>query len=226
MAPREHPMSSGSRFRLAARGGACFAALALAACGSANSNKDSYWTAAPDPGGLSLVKDAGTGGSAGAGGAGGAGGQTNPPPTGSVTFQVSTSSYGGRYGPRNVGAIWVETKSGTFVKTLTEWGNFRYGNLVKWAADTNYNRVDAVTSATSFSSGSHSGKWDYTDLKGQGVPDGQYQFIVEFTEDDSALSFIPAGPWTLVPFTKGPNQKNFNPPDKQYFHNMSVTYKQ
>jgi len=189
------------------------------ACGSANENDDGYWTPAPDLGGASLARDAG-------GGAGGGGGQSKPKPTGSVTFKVTTKSYGGRYGPRNVGAIWVETKSGKFVKTLTEWGFFRYGNLVKWRADTNFNKVDAITSATSFSATTHTGKWDYTDASGQGVADGQYQFVVEFTEDDSARSFIPAGPWTSVPFTKAPNQKDFTPNGVQYFVNMSVSYKQ
>lgn len=228
-APRGYPMSSssGSRFRLVVRGAACFAALAVVACGSANDNDDAYWKPAADLGGASM-KDAGgggAGGSGGAAGAGGGGGQQQQP-TGSVTFNVTTSSYGGRYGPRNVGAIWVETKSGKFVKTLTEWGFLRYGNLVKWRADTNFNKVDAITSATAFSATSHTGKWDYTDVSGKGVPDGQYQFIVEFTEDDSARSFIPDGPWTSVPVTKAPQQKDFNPPDKQYFHNMSVSYKQ
>ncbi len=221
-------MSSGSRFRLTVRSAACVAGLFLVACGSANQNEDSYWTPAPDLGGASLAKDAGggAGGSAGAAGAGGSGGQVNPQPTGSVTFTVQTKSYGGRYGPRNVGAIWVETKSGKFVKTLTEWGYFRYGNLVKWRADTNFNKVDAITSATAFSATTHTGKWDYTDVNGHGVADGQYQFVVEFTEDDSALSFIQAGPWTSVPFTKAPNQKDFTPSDAKYFVNMSVSYKQ
>lgn len=218
-------MSSASTFPLGARSAACVAALALVACGTANENRSSYWTPAPDLGGTSLIKDAGAGGSGGAGGAGGSPG-IPPRPTGSVTFQVTTTSYGGRYAPRNVGAIWVETKSGKFVKTLTEWGSFRYGNLVKWRNDANFNTVDAITSATQWSSGAHTGKWNYTDVKGQGVPDGQYKFLVEFTEDDSALSFVPAGPWTSVPFTKGPNEKNFNPPDAQYFKNMSVTYSQ
>jgi len=63
-------------------------------------------------------------------------------------------------------------------------------------------------------------------VNGHGVADGQYQFVVEFTEDDSALSFIQAGPWTSVPFTKAPNQKDFTPSDAKYFVNMSVSYKQ
>lgn len=231
-------MSCRSTYPLVVRSVACAAALALVACSSANRNRASYWTPSHDLGGASLVQEAGTAGSAGASaggaggssteaGAGGSGGQANPPPVGSVTFSVTTSSSGGRYSPRNVGAIWVETKSGQFVKTLTEWGNYRYNNLIKWGSEANYNTVDAVTGATSYSAGTHTGKWNFKDVKEQVVPDGQYQFIVEFTEDDSAFSsFAPPGPWASVPFTKGPNQKNFTVPDKTYFHNMSVSYSQ
>lgn len=153
-------------------------------------------------------------------------GPSNPPPSPftSVTLSVTTSSYGGKFAPSNVGAIWVETPSGQFVKTLTEWGLFRQSNLVKWMADANGSTVDAITSATSYSAGQHTGKWDGTDVNGQVVADGSYQFIVEFTEDDSTLSFVPAGPWTAVPFTKGPGKQNFTVPDTQFFHDMSVSY--
>ena len=84
----------------------------------------------------------------------------------------------------------------------------------------------AASGATSYSAGMHTGKWNYKDVKEQPVPDGQYQFVIEFTEDDSGFSFVPPGPSTSVPFTKGPNQKNFTVPDKTYFHNMSVSYSQ
>jgi hypothetical protein len=39
----------------------------------------------------------------------------------SLTFDVTTKAPGGRYQPRNVGAIWVEDSSGKLVKSLEVW---------------------------------------------------------------------------------------------------------
>ncbi len=37
---------------------------------------------------------------------------------GSLTFKATTNTYQGQYAPSNVVAIWVESSSGKFVKTL------------------------------------------------------------------------------------------------------------
>ncbi len=144
--------------------------------------------------------------------------------SGTVVFRVTTVSYGGKYGDKNIGAIWVEDAQNRFVKTLAVWGSKRIRHLIKWQAASGGNKVDAVTSATLRSHRSHEVTWDCTDAQGNLVPDGPYQIFVEFTEDNSSKSGHPPGKWTSVSFTKGPSNQTVNPPDQTYFKSMSLVY--
>jgi hypothetical protein len=122
-----------------------------------------------------------------------------PPETGlsQLTFAVLTHSLGGRYSPKNIGAIWIETSSGAFVKTLEVWAATRARYLSRWRAETNSNRVDAVSSATLRSHVMHTAHWDLTDVSGNPVPAGEYKLVVEITDHDGP------GADTEVPFTHG-----------------------
>lgn len=169
----------------------------------------------------------GTGGDLGSGGTGGiqntgTGGVTNSGKCG-FTFDVTTVSYGGRFRPRNVGAIYVETSSGGFVKSLNVWGYSELHNLTDWEQESGGNTTDAVTSATRANAGPVSGSWDCTDTNRQPVADGQYQACCSFQEDDALPLFGPAPKKVCIGFTKGTGPFTLSPPDQAYFTNMTLT---
>jgi hypothetical protein len=115
---------------------------------------------------------------------------------------VTTAPHGGRYTPRNVGAIWIANADGAYVKSLDVWGNRRLTHVEAWNAATEaagapQDRVDAVTGATSAAHRTHGVSWDCTDHQGQPVPDGSYRVYFEVTEANAA------GPNHFETFEKG-----------------------
>lgn len=107
------------------------------------------------------------------------------PPT-ELEFRVRTvTDDGSKYGPRNVGAIWIERQDGSFLRTLEVWGDVRREHLIAWRTASDENDVDAVTSSTLKTHTTHVATWDLTDLDGQPVPPGGYRVRVEFTEENS-----------------------------------------
>lgn len=115
---------------------------------------------------------------------------------------VTTAPHGGRYTPRNVGAIWIANAAGSYVKSLDVWGNRRLTHVEAWNAATEaagapQDRVDAVTGATSATHRTHVVSWDCTDHEGQLVPDGSYRVYFEVTEANAA------GPNHFETFEKG-----------------------
>jgi hypothetical protein len=149
-----------------------------------------------------------------------------PPPLGqcNFTFDVTTKSYGGRFRPRNVGAIYITTGSGAFVKSLNVWGSQRLVNLTDWQTLSGGNKTDAVTSATRSNAGPISGHWDCTDKDRAVVPSGQYKVCCSFQEDDALPFFGPAPKQACVPFDLPPPSRPFtsNPPDQTYFTAMRI----
>ena len=133
-----------------------------------------------------------------------------------LTFDVLTHSQGDRYAPHNVGAIWIETSSGTFVKTLETWYWVRGRHLTKFMSEAGGSQVDAVTGATLPSHTMHRTTWDLTDVNGQVVPDGAYQVLIEVADSNSG------GQWTSVPFTKGVAGR-VTPPDQAFYTAMTLT---
>jgi hypothetical protein len=165
-----------------------------------------------------------TGGS----GAGGYGGQAAPPadpvlanepftPTGppgpcSLAVSVTTIPIGSDYSPSNIGAIWIADSSGKFVKTLAVWANRRMRHLEAWmdattAAGLPRDTIDAVTSATARSHGTHISTWNCTDAKKAQVPRGAYRVCMEMTE------FNGAGPKGCIAFDNGGKAFRLTPPD-------------
>lgn len=150
----------------------------------------------------------------------GGGGEPQPEPEAQATklvVDVTTLSQGGRYAPKNIGAIWVEDSSGAWVKTLAVWAGRRGRNLQRYlGVNPTNNTVDAVTSATLRTHEGHTVEWDLTGLDGGTVPDGEYTILVECTEADRA------GEFTSASFTKGegPQQATF---DNRYYEG-SISY--
>jgi hypothetical protein len=153
---------------------------------------------------------AGTGGgSEGSGEEAGTG--SDPMPSegpGTLTVSITTAAAGGRYAPRNYGAIWIETASGQFVKTIERWAGIHVADLRRWnqasggwgfslfGGTSSPDQVDAVSAATARSHQSHSPTWVFKDVMGAVVPDGQYKVVFELADGTTASG--------EVMFTKGP----------------------
>jgi flagellar hook assembly protein FlgD len=137
---------------------------------------------------------------------------------GSVLFRVRTVSANGQYAPRNIGAVWVTTSTGTFVKTIQRWGAQYLQYLTHWQSASGGNVVDAVTGATLNQHSLHNLTWDCTNTSGVTVSDGDYKIWVEFTENDGA------GPFTSVTFTKGTQSVTLDPAAQTNFTNIHLEY--
>jgi len=121
-------------------------------------------------GGFGAGGSFGTGGTVDTGGTVGTGGTNSG--NCNFRFDVTTKSYGGRFKPRNVGAIYIEDASGGFVKTLNVWGTIELGMLTDWQQLSAGNKTDAVSGATRGTDGPVSGSWNCTDVNHQPVPNG------------------------------------------------------
>lgn len=135
-----------------------------------------------------------------------------------IDFQVTTSSPGGNFSPRNVGAIWIESSSGSFVKTLRVWGNNRRQYLYTWNLISGGNTVDGVTGATYSSHGTRTAQWDFTDVNGDTVPVGDYSLTLELTDQHSQ------GPLYSFMFPFMGSTETITPPEHSNFHSMQLSY--
>lgn len=217
----------------------------VGACGPAAGGDPEYWSPRYGAGGAGITAtttttDPSTGGTmvtttttmpptGGAGGGGsGVGGDTTSssstggmqtgPVAGDLTVSFTTVSFGGKYAPSNVVAVWVADDQDVFVKTLGVFATKRIKYLVTWLKASGGNTVDAVTSATFAAHGPHTVKWDSTGVDGKVVPDGNYRVYIEFTEQNKL------GKFTFIPFSKGPTPIDASPPDEPYFKDIHVLY--
>ena len=175
-------------------------------------------------GGAGNAAGAGSAGMAGALGTGGTGaGGSGPSTTCTLTFDFTTVTYRGRFGPKNIGAVWVVNPQNQFVKTLEVWAGIRANNLVNWQRQTRANKVDAVSGATISNHRAHQSRWDCRDMAGNVVPNGQYKMFVEFTEDDSALFFNPQPKLFSFDFQKGAGPATISPPSQPNFTSMTLS---
>lgn len=140
----------------------------------------------------------------------------DPSPLSRLRVSVRTSNAGGRFAPRNVGAIWIERADGTFVKTLERWGVLRAKWLTRFVAASNNNLVDAITGATLTSHQTHVLEWDLTDLSRCEIEAGDYQVLFELTDRDGT------GASLVVPFAKGDVPSTVVPPDAPSFHDVQL----
>lgn len=141
-----------------------------------------------------------------------------------LDFTVQTHSYNGEYKPENCGVIWVETADGRFVRTLKVWADKRINRLVKWQETSFGNVTDAVTSATIKTHEFHSVRWDMKDFNRNSVQNGDYNIMVECTEDDSNKPAKPKGKYTIVPFTKTGYTYNVEIKNEEFFSDITISY--
>lgn len=133
------------------------------------------------------------------------------------TFRLTTRAQGGRYAPKNIGAIWIEREDGTWVKTLKVWAGVRLRYLTTYLkANTKRDTTDAMTSATLRQHATHEVKWNLKDAQGQVAADGDYRVRVEVTDrsgDGQLLS---------VPFSKSDQALKVAASDSEFFVDVEL----
>jgi hypothetical protein len=140
-----------------------------------------------------------------------------PTPGGcTLSVSVTTSSPGGRYSPRNIGAIWISDGNDRFIKTLNVWAAQRAKYLTRWnaataAASVPGNRTDAISGATKGSHGVRTASWNCTNFAAKPVADGPYKICFELTDYDGP------GPYDCVTLSKSPAPVTLTPADVASF---------
>ena len=139
--------------------------------------------------------------------------------SGALSVSATTSTYNGSYAPQHVLAIWVESSSGTFVKSLLVNAAARKQYLTNWYdATSSGNSTDAVTGATLRSHGSRTCSWDGTDVSGNVVGDGTYNVCMELTQNNGT------GKFASFTFTKGTASDSQTSLSKTNFSNVSLAW--
>ncbi|MDD9947234.1 MAG: DUF2271 domain-containing protein [Myxococcales bacterium] len=148
-------------------------------------------------------------------------GQANCPadssPLSMLTFSVRTVALGGRYSPRNVGAIWIADADGTWVKTLARWGLRRAKWLTAFKKASGGDTTDAITSATLPGHQVHEVRWNLKGLDGCKVPSGVYALWMELADRSGT------GVTGRVEFDKGMSPLALVPEDEINFRDMRLT---
>lgn len=137
---------------------------------------------------------------------------------GTLAVSTLTSTAGGKYAPKNIVAIWIESNSGTYVKTLLAYANGYKRYLSNWASSSGYNTTDAITGATVNSHTTRTCSWNGKDYKGNVVGDGTYKVCMELTDKDGT------GNYHEFTFSKGTNSLTLSPSNVSSFSNISIKW--
>jgi hypothetical protein len=162
-------------------------------------------------------KTAGAGGSA-AGQAGASAAGSGSPASGatSLAFDVTTSPVGGRYQPKNIGAIWVQDSSGKLVKSLEVWAGVRRRYLTQYSTALAGGTVDVTASATLPSHRAHHAIWDMKNRSGAAAPPGTYTLVMELTDGDMT------GRSNKLTFDTSAGAASMTPADAPSFSSMKL----
>ncbi len=142
----------------------------------------------------------------------------SPAGASALRFRVRTSSVGGKFAPRNVGAIWVQDGAGAFVKTLERWGTTRAKWLLTFNEVSGGDVVDAITGATKLSHETHEVTWDLADTAGCPVAAGDHAIWIELTDRSGA------GVTLGIPFVLTHPGEDLLPEDTPTFHDMALLW--
>jgi len=134
--------------------------------------------------------------------------------TGTLTVNVLTVAPGGGYAPKNVVAIWIETNTGVFVKSLLVYANARKNDLTTWYPNSSGNVVNATTGATQNSNAIRTCIWNGTNVSGAVVLDGTYKVCMDIADGKTAFASFP--------FVKGLTAVTLTPANVTGFSNISI----
>jgi hypothetical protein len=151
--------------------------------------------------------------------------------TGTLTLAFSQTPHTSYQGTKNVMAVWIESSTGTFVKTRARnAGGGTSDHLAVWAVKAggsagncmaaNCNVLGATTGATLSNFGNRNFSWDGTDASGNVVPDGTYKIIVESTWNHGSA----ATTTRTYTFVKGAAQDVQTPASDANFTNISLAW--
>ena len=128
-----------------------------------------------------------------------------------LEVSFTTESLGGRYAPKNVGAVWVTDSGGKLVKSLEVWARIRLRYLTGYAAARGSARADVTATATMTNHKPHTASWDLKDAGGDAVPPGEYTLHAELTDTHMA------GKTVTIPFDTSAGATTIEPPDSPGF---------
>lgn len=156
---------------------------------------------------------------------------------GTLTCTFTPVAHTGSYGTKSVLAVWIQTSTGTFVKTkmryvgtgtddhLPTWGgNAGCANPTAVAATTGCNVTDATTGATLSSYTTKSFTWDGKNVSGTvngtTVADGAYRVAIEetWTHGTSGTAV------RYLNFTKGATADHQTPANDANFTNITLDW--
>lgn len=151
-----------------------------------------------------------------------------PGTAGTMTVSFGTTRLGGKYAPRNCGAVWIEDANGFYIRTLNLWANERKMSVVAWfqsacMTDAQIAAPDVNTSATLPVPQAHTVTWDTQDYRGRVTPDGLFSLYIQVTENE----IFPEGPVLRIDFMKGPAPVNniLKPADiPRGYENVMLSY--
>ena len=143
----------------------------------------------------------------------------NAQTAGQLSVTVTTLTYGGTYAPKHVVAIWVQNKTGVYIKTLLAYAATRKAYLSSWgtATSSTYNTVDAITGATQSTHGTLNCTWNGSNLTGTVLGDDTYNVVMEMTEGGNNKLLT-------VPIKKGTTQQIVTPGNVSGFSNIAVKW--
>lgn len=149
---------------------------------------------------------------------------------GTLTLTFTQTAHTAYTGNKNVLAVWVQTSTGTFVKTRARnAGNGTKDHLPTWSVNaggsanncmSGCNTVGATTGATLNSFATRTYTWDGTDVNGNLVADGSYKITIESCWNHGNT----AKATRSFTFNKGAVADVTNPTDDANFTGITVSW--
>ncbi len=150
---------------------------------------------------------------------------------GTLTLSFTQTPHTSYEATNNVMAVWIQTSTGTFVKTRTRnAGGGTSDHLPVWATNAggsagnclaaNCNVLGAITGATLNNFSTRNFSWDGTNASGNLVADGTYKITVESTWNHGSASTTTRS----YTFVKGAAQDVQTPPSDANFTNITLAW--
>ncbi|WP_243347673.1 T9SS type A sorting domain-containing protein [Parabacteroides sp. FAFU027] len=134
-----------------------------------------------------------------------------------VTFNVSPVAYYSGWGGATLFAAWITDINGNNLKTLNCRAKTYIVYLSNWRASFNGGAADATTGATYSSIPIYTVTWNCNSRDGMTVPNGNYYFNVEYSQQGTSK-------FAKYAFSKTADSQTYSFPNSTYFTNVSITY--
>jgi len=150
---------------------------------------------------------------------------------GTLTFTFTQTAHTSYTGTKNVMAVWIQSSTGTFIKTrMRNAGGGTSDHLPTWAANSggaagncmsaNCNVVGATTGATLSNFSTRTITWDGTDASGNLVADGTYKVTIQSTWNHGGSATVTKS----YTFTKGTAADVQTPADDANFTGIALAW--